>query len=203
MFITLEGIDGCGKTTQSRYIQTHLDGLGKNVFCTREPGGTAVGSNIRNLVLGAGEMCDLTELFLFMGDRAQHVVLIREKLKEGAIVVSDRFFDSTVAYQGYGRKMSIQTIDTLNRIAVRGLRPDLSIWIDIPVMEATKRLDPEKRDRIEASTIEFMVSVRRGYTVIAKESPDRVKRVDGVGTEVEVRDRVLVVLMEFLGKAKA
>jgi len=203
MFITLEGIDGCGKTTQSRYIQTHLDGLGKNVFCTREPGGTAVGSNIRSLVLGAGELDDTTELLLFAADRAQHVVLIREKLKEGAIVVSDRFFDSTVAYQGYGRKLSMSTIGLLNRIAVRGLRPDLSIWIDIPVMEAVKRLDPEKRDRIESSTTEFMVRVRNGYAAIAKESPDRVKRVDGVGTEAEVRDRVLAVLVEFLGKARS
>ncbi len=183
MFITFEGIDLCGKTTQAEILIQRLKNSGFDVVFIREPGGTKISELIRNILLDPQnkEMEPITELFLFSASRAQ---LVREviipSLNSGKIVVCDRFYDSTVAYQGYGRGIEIEKIKVINELASGGLVPDLTFLIDIPVDEIHRRRKEKYGDfdRMENSGDEFYERVRRGYLEIAQTS-DRFVVIDG------------------------
>ena len=164
-FLVLEGIDGCGKTTQLRHLANWLprSGLmpeGARLHLTREPGGTALGMALRKLVLhppGESSPEPLAELLLYAADRAQHVAqLIRPALEQGHWVLSDRFSGSTLAYQGYGRELDLDLIQQLEQIATAGLVPDLTFWLELSVEESLLRRDARSNDRIEAEGVDFL-----------------------------------------------
>ncbi len=165
MFITFEGIDGAGKTTQAKYIKEFLENHGYRVMLTKEPGGTKFGEKIRNILL-TEEMDGYSEFLLFAADRNMHVkTLIKPKLEEGYIVISDRFAESSIAYQGYGRGVNLDFIERVHNEILLNTYPDLIFIIDIPVEVALNRL--ESKDRIEKSGEDFLKRVRDGYLKIA------------------------------------
>ena len=176
--LVLEGIDGCGKTTQLRHLANWLprSGLmpeGARLHLTREPGGTALGMALRKLVLhppGDASPEPLAELLLYAADRAQHVAqLIRPALEQGHWVLSDRFSGSTLAYQGYGRELDLDLIQQLEQIATAGLVPDLTFWLELSVEESLVRRDARSNDRIEAEGVDFLTRVATGFAVLARE----------------------------------
>ena len=176
--IVLEGIDGCGKSTQMQYLADWLPNCGlipkdKKIILTREPGGTSLGIELRKMLLHESESkspSNQTELLLYAADRAQHISeLIMPNLSKGNWVISDRFSGSTLAYQGFGRKLSINVIKQLEIIALQGVMPDLTIWLDLPVRESLIRRQKKPNDRIENEGEEFLKRVALGFKVIAKE----------------------------------
>ena len=194
-FLVLEGIDGCGKTTQLRQLADWLPGsglmpAGARLHLTREPGGTPLGLALRELLLNPPDESSpapTAELLLYAADRAQHVErLIRPALKRGDWVLSDRFSGSTIAYQGDGRGLNLQTILDLERIATAGVQPDLTLWLDLPLQESLKRRGARSDDRIEAEGQAFLarvsegfqrLSAQRGWTpVAADQSADQVQQ---------------------------
>lgn len=180
--ITFEGIEHCGKTTQSQKLAEGLEKAGHEVLMTREPGGTPLGAAIRELLLhqSVGEVDSVAELLLFAGDRAQHIrSLISPALDAGKIVISDRFYDSTRAYQGYGRQVSMDIIDRAISLATSGLRPDLSVLVDVDVVTSRSRAHEAVDDRIEQASNVFFDRVRQGFLSIAEGEPDRFLTVDG------------------------
>ena len=177
-FIVLEGIDGCGKTTQIQHLVEWLpnSGLmpkGAAVVCTREPGGTPLGRSIRELLLHTSDQeapAPTAELLLYAADRAQHVeTLIRPALERGDWVISDRFSGSTLAYQGDGRGLDASTIRDLERIATAGVTPDLTLWLDLPIAESLRRRQTQTADRIEAEGTAFLARVAEGFRSLAAE----------------------------------
>lgn len=183
VFITFEGVDGAGKTTQLRLLADFLRERGATVVETREPGGTQISEKIRTLLLDAAhkEMVPQTELLLYAAARAQHVEeVIRPALERGEIVLSDRFFDATTAYQGYGRGFEYEDILRLNEFATKGLKPHLTFILDLPPEYIRERLEkrPEFRDRLESLDLAFYERVRNGYLVIADRYPNRVVAID-------------------------
>lgn len=201
-FITIEGPDGCGKTTQTELLVKALRDEGREVIVTREPGGTRIGEEIRSLVLSAKyeEMQPLTELLLMSASRSQHVLeKIGPALKEGRIIVCSRFTDATIAYQGYGRGFDIPLLEKVNSIATTGVWPDLTIILDIDVREGLRRAfktekaeaKSGKGDRLENEDIGFHERVREGYLALAKKFPKRVKVIDAAGTIEQVRAAVM------------
>jgi dTMP kinase len=171
LFITFEGVDGSGKTTQIQKLRDFLETKGLAVDLIREPGGTAIGEKIRTVLLDKsnGEMSSETELLLYEAARSQ---IVRERilpsLRAGQIVICDRFFDSTTAYQGYGRGLNLADIERLNRWATGGLEPDLTFFLDLPVRDALRRMEDRliDSDRLEEEGSEFMTKVRDGYLEI-------------------------------------
>ena len=177
-FIVLDGIDGCGKSTQLQALQQWLphSGLmppGAALHCTREPGGTALGQALRQLLLhppGEAAPGTVAELLLYAADRAQHVQqLLQPALAAGDWVLSDRFSGSTAAYQGHGRGVSLDLIAQLEQIATGGLSPDLTLWLDLPLAEAVGRRASRTADRIEASGEAFLARVHQGFAALAAE----------------------------------
>ena len=177
-FLVLEGIDGCGKTTQIEQLRRWLpsSGLmpaGATLLGTREPGGTELGQALRQLLLhppGAAAPCTSAELLLYAADRAQHVQeRILPALEAGHWVLSDRFSGSTVAYQGYGRGLSLELIEQLSRIACCGLQPDLTLLLELPLQESLRRRGHRAADRIEASGEAFLARVCSGFTALASQ----------------------------------
>lgn len=199
-FITFEGIEGCGKSTQAALLASRLTELGYEVTRTREPGGTEIGRRIRAVLLDpdSSGMTGLTELMLYAADRAQHMAeVIEPALLSGGVVVCDRFSDATMAYQGYGRGLDTEVIRTLTGMAARGRRPNLTLLMDLPVEEGLRRAierndadGAHKEARFEQEAVEFHDKVRRGYTAIAKAEPDRVRTVAASGTIESIRDSV-------------
>lgn len=183
VFITLEGVEGCGKTTQIEQLRNHLASKGYEVLVTREPGGTPVADAIRELLLDPanGAMSPSTELLLYAAARAQHVdERIRPALEADKVVLCDRFADSTTAYQGAGRGLPTDLIGQLHQFATRGVWPALTIVIDLPVDEGLKRAGLDGTyDRIEKETLAFHERVRAAFLRLAEEQPDRVRVVDG------------------------
>jgi len=181
-FISLEGIEGTGKSTQTRLLTEYLQQAGRTVVCTAEPGGTAISLKIRELLLSldSREMDPVTELLLYNAARVQHIMeVINPALARGEIVVSDRFSDSTLAYQGYGRGIDRKMIDALDTIATKGMRPDLTILLDIDVETGLKRnREINKRDRLELEDVAFHEKVRAGFLVIAAGEPERIRIID-------------------------
>lgn len=191
LFITFEGADGCGKTTQMKLLADYLKSQGLEVVLTREPGGKGLGERVREILLNYdGEVSDRCESFLFLADRAQNIdIIVNPAVEQGKIVLCDRHIDSTVAYQGYGRGLDLDRIKVLNNLATNGKKPDLTIIFDIDVETSMKRVGSEK-DRMESAGIEFHNKVRNGYLEIAKEEPDRIKVVDACKTIEEVFEDV-------------
>lgn len=210
-FITIEGPEGCGKTTQSDILVKYLEERGHEVILTREPGGTRVGEVIRSLVLDSkyGEMAPLTELLLMAASRAQHVVeKIRPGLKDGKMVICSRFCDATIAYQGCGRGFDMDLLERVNGIATGGLAPDLTLLIDIDVKTGLRRaFGVEKAeaksgegDRLESEDIGFHERVRKGYLDLARKEPGRIKVIDGSGTIDEVSAAIRRAVDAVVGK---
>jgi dTMP kinase len=210
--ITFEGVEGAGKTTQLNLCADWLRSLGYRVQTTREPGGTSLGQGIRQLLLGAGEMCDLTELMLLIADRAQHVQeFIKPNLAEGYVVLCDRYCDSTIAYQGYGRGMDKNLITSLNQIAINGIMPNLTLWLDLDVAQGLQRARQESQqslasspqqaasqpglelaqgDRIEQQQLEFHQRVEQGFRELAQQYPHRIKRINAATDIVTVHAQI-------------
>ncbi|MEX1316027.1 MAG: dTMP kinase [Synechococcaceae cyanobacterium] len=175
-FLVLEGIDGCGKSTQLEYLSHWLPGsgllpVGSGVVVTREPGGTPLGQALRQLLLhppGEAAPVSRAELLLYAADRAQHVEqIIRPALAAGHWVLSDRFCGSTAAYQGYGRGLPLELIEQLEQAATGGLQPDLTLWLDLPLAESRRRRGDRPDDRIEAAGDAFLEAVARGFAALA------------------------------------
>ena len=182
VLITFEGIEGSGKSTQIERLSSYLMDKGLPVLTTLEPGGTPLGIKLREVLLNskADEIIPLSELFLYLAERAQHVrEMIIPALSEGKIVISDRFLDATVAYQGYGRNLDLTLIEKLNGLASQGIKPDLTILLD---METTSGIERARRggkgDRLEKEGNFFHNRVREGYLRIAALEPERVKIVN-------------------------
>lgn len=195
MFITFEGIDCCGKSTQARQLATRLEETGRSVMMLREPGNTRLSEHIREILLNKqfDEMNERTELLLFAASRAQLVAeVILPALEQDKIVICDRFYDSTVAYQGYGRQLPLEDIIHINRIATQELVPDMTFFIDVCPEVAFERCQDrfEGRDRMEESGIRFYERVMNGYMRIAQENGGRFyivnghKRVDDVHSTI-------------------
>lgn len=199
LFITLEGADGCGKTTQLNLLKEYLTSKGYEIVVTREPGGKGLGEKLREILLNYdGEVSDRCEAFLYLADRAQNIdTIIKPAINSGKIVLCDRHTDSSVAYQGYGREQNIDNINMLNELAVNGVHPDLTIVFDIDTETSMARVGAEK-DRLESAGIEFHKRVRNGYLEIAKKNPQRIKVVDASQTIEDVQRDVIKIVEEVL-----
>ncbi|HET6419583.1 MAG TPA: dTMP kinase [Geobacteraceae bacterium] len=209
-FITFEGIEGCGKTTQMKLLSRHLAEKGFPAVMTREPGGCPISLKIRDILLDAANsrMVPLAELLLYAAARAQHVAeVIKPALDAGKIVLCDRFTDATVAYQGYGRQLDQSLIGELNRLAAGNVRPGLTVLIDCEVETGLKRAN----DRIEASTgareerfelesVQFHRRVREGYLRLAAAEPDRFIVIDGDRSVGEVEESISAAVLARLDK---
>lgn len=195
LFITLEGADGCGKTTQLNLLKEYLTNRGYEIVVTREPGGKGLGEKLREILLNYdGEVSDRCEAFLYLADRAQNIdTIIKPAINSGKIVLCDRHTDSSVAYQGYGREQNIDNINMLNELAVNGVHPDLTIVFDIDTETSMARVGAEK-DRLESAGIEFHKRVRNGYLEIAKKNPQRIKVVDASQTIEDVQRDVIKII---------
>ncbi len=183
LFISFEGIDGCGKSTQIELFRKRIEAEGYPVILIREPGGTPIGEAIREILLDKVNtgMAPETELLLFEAARAQNVRdVIAPALAEGRIVLCDRFADSSTAYQGYGRRLGAQTAEWLNRYATSGVRPDLTFYMDLDPDAAQARLSVRKRgtDRLDSEDHDFMRRAREGYLALAAAEPDRFRIID-------------------------
>lgn len=192
LFITFEGADGCGKTTQLNLLKEYLINKNFDVLVTREPGAKGLGEKLRDILLNYdGEVSNRCESFLFLADRAQHIdTIVKPAIEKGQIVLCDRHTDSTVAYQGYGRGIDIEQINKLNNIATDGLKPDLTFVFDIDIETSMSRVGTEK-DRMESAGNEFFNRVRNGYLQIAKNEPQRVKVIDATKSIDKVFESVL------------
>jgi len=191
LFITFEGTDGCGKTTQIELLKKYLEEKGYKVVLTREPGAKGLGEKLREILLNYdGDVSSNCESFLFLADRAQHIdMLIKPAIERGEVVLCDRHTDSTVAYQGYGRGLDLDQIKMLNDIATNGVKPDMTFVFDIDIETAQKRVGKTK-DRMESAGIEFFKRVREGYLEIAKSEPERVKVLDATQTIETISNQV-------------
>lgn len=182
-FVTFEGTEGCGKSTQSRRLEAWLRERGHDVVWTREPGGTEITAQIRRLLADPASQLDATcELMLFLADRAQHVAsVIRPALLEHKVVLCDRYCDSTLAYQGYGRGHDLAWLEELNLRASHGVVPDLTLWMDCAVevgLKRANRRDGGPGDRFESEPLDFHTRIRRGFAELAERFPERIVRID-------------------------
>jgi len=199
-FITFEGSEGCGKSTQSKLLVEFLKGLGRKVVFLREPGGIKISEKIREILLDAknDSMSPNCEMLLYMAARAQVVAeLIKPALVAGKIVICDRFLDSTIAYQGFGLGMDINLIKSVGKVATGGIKPDLTILLDVPVKKGLAHRAKNK-DRIEQRSLNYHAKVRKGYFRLAKQDPKRIKIVkvqeDLSQTQKLIRELVLKAL---------
>ncbi len=198
MLITFEGMDGCGKTTQMRKLASRLRLAGRGVVETVEPGGTAIGSKIRDILLDSAnrELAPATEVLLYFAARAQNVdQVIRPALAEAKVVLSDRFTDSSLAYQGCGRGLGAETVLALDRIACRGIRPDLTLLIEIDPATSLARAEARNRhrnrtDRMEEQEAAFYHRVRDAYTAMAAAEPERFRVIDGRAGVEQVAENI-------------
>lgn len=202
LFITFEGIDGSGKSTQLRMLASELRLRGREVVSTREPGGTPLGTRLRHALLDIDQQVDpLAELLVFAADRAQHVrTLVRPALDTGHIVLSDRYADATAAYQGAGRGFPEELISEVIVIATGGLMPDLTLVFDLSVDESIRRAQSRSnagatRDRLEAEDAAFHTRVRDAYLRLAAAEPERVRIVDAAGSVQETHAQVMKLVM--------
>ncbi|MGM3309319.1 dTMP kinase [Anabaena sp. WFMT] len=200
--IVFEGVEGCGKTTQMQLCYQWLQSLSISVVLTREPGGTELGSHLRRLLLEKSEdkpVGEVTELLLYAADRAQHIAEeLKPNLAAGKYILCDRYTDSTIAYQGYGRGLSMSIINQLNNIATGGLESDLTIWLDVDVEVglARKRGSEAALDRIEQEAIAFHHRVQQGYTELAATYPSRIFRIDGSLSKEFVQQTIKEILSD-------
>lgn len=195
-FLTLEGPEGAGKTTQVKLLSTKLDAIGIPHLITRDPGGTPLGKQIRRVLLTPGNpVSPMAELLLYSADRAQHVdELIIPALKAGKLVICDRYTDSTVAYQGYGRNLDLELISQLNEMSTQGLKPELTILFDLESEKGLGRLHPGGHDRMEREAIEFHHRVRKGYLELSKKEPERWQVIDASKALSAVQDELKQII---------
>jgi dTMP kinase len=209
-FITFEGVEGSGKTTQIRLAGEFLREKGFPVFMTQEPGGTPLGERIREILLNRGgfDISGEAEVFLFAAARAQHTdAVIRPALEKGQVILCDRFSDATIAYQAYGRGLPLETVREICRFASRGISPHLTLLFDLPVEKGLERAfrriagreEASREDRFEREQLDFHRRIREGYLTIAREEPGRVKIVDASRDIESTRREVRAILSSFLG----
>jgi dTMP kinase len=212
LFITFEGIEGCGKTTQVERLVKRLNRHGVQFVRTFEPGGTVIGETIRRLLLDSSNksLAPLTELILYAADRAQHVEeIIRPALDQGKWVICDRFFDATIAYQGSARGQDMELIKILNNRVTQGIQPDITFLLDCPVemgldraMKRNKALSRDDQDRFEREDVDFHRAVRRGYLDLARGDNKRFNVIDASLGEDEVERKIYKVIRPFLDAEK-
>jgi len=205
VFITVEGIEGSGKSTQARLLADYLRSMGLSVTETREPGGTVIGETIRRVLLSpsSNEISAETELLLILACRADHVDrVIKPALERGEVVISDRYADATFAYQGFGRGVDLERIRGLNEAATRGLSPDITVLLDLDVDAGLARVAGRsvngETDRFEREDLEFHNRVRQGYSDMASLEPDRIKIVPADAEMELVQERVRAIVDRFL-----
>jgi dTMP kinase len=194
IFVTFEGVEGCGKSTQVKRLHERLTERGHTVLVTREPGGTPIAEAIRNVLLDPANeaMAPVAELLLYEAARAQHVAeRIRPALDANAVVICDRFADSTSAYQGAGRALPDQMLSAMHHVATGGTWPDLTIVLDVPIEEGlTRAMKVDAPDRLEQEPIAFHQRVRDSFLALAKQEPNRIKVIDGMQTEEAVAEAI-------------
>jgi dTMP kinase len=202
LFITFEGVDGCGKSTQQRFLGEYLTENGYEPVFTREPGGCALSEKIRDLLLDVenSEMDEKTEALLYAAARAQHIAqVIRPALDEGKIVLCDRFIDSSLAYQGVGRGLGIQNIMEINRFAIGGIMPDKTFFLDFPPELAFERMSKKRvHDRLELEEMEFHKMLYKGFVELSRLYPERVIRVDASGNKYETSEKIKKMMSDIL-----
>ncbi len=203
-FISFEGIEGTGKSTQAKLLQQGLLGLDYEVILTEEPGGTLISLRIREILLSVDHtnMKPLTELLLYNAARAQHIEeVILPALNRGAVVITDRFTDSTFAYQGYGRGIDLDLLESIDKIATNGLRPDITMLLDLDVETGLKRNRRiNKTDRLELEDVEFHQRVRKGYHELAAKEPERIKVLDASAGIEELKIVIARIISDFIGR---
>jgi len=201
-FITVEGTDGAGKSTQIELLVKYLQNRGFEVVVTREPGGTRISEKIREIILDVdnSEMSDITEALLYAASRAQHISQkIKPAVEAGKVVICDRFVDSSVAYQGYARGLRMSLIEDVNRYAVDDMIPDATLFFDIkPEIGIARKKNVQSLDRIEKETLDFHYKVYNGYKELLQKYPQRIKRIDAQKDVDEVHAQVVKVLEEIL-----
>lgn len=195
LFITFEGIDGCGKSTQLNLLAEFLKEKGFDVIISREPGSVGLGEKLREILLNYdGEVSSNCEAFLFLADRAQHIdTIVKPAIEHGKIVLCDRHTDSTLAYQGYGRGIDLGQLKMLNNLATSGFSPDLTFVFDVDIETSQARVGKNK-DRMESAGMDFHNRVRNGYLEIAKEEPDRVKVINSKDSIENIFEHVKNIL---------
>ncbi len=205
LFITFEGVDGCGKSTQMRFLAEYLTEGGYNPLVTREPGGCPIAEQVRGILLDInnGEMCDSTEALLYAAARAQHVAeVISPAVADGRIVLCDRFVDSSLAYQGVGRELGIEKILQINEFAINGIMPDYTFFLDFPPELAFKRMNEKKvHDRLETQDEAFYAKLYGGFAQLAERWPERILRIDASGDKFRTRGIVREKMKEILEKS--
>jgi len=212
LFITFEGVEGSGKTTQIQRLRKYLTRKGIACKVTREPGGCPISEKIRRVLLDPDHsgMTPLSELFLYEAARAQHIrEVILPFLKKGGVVLCDRFGDASLAYQGYGRGIDPVWVKRLNRLSYQGVRPDLTLLLDCPstvglrrALERNRTLGNDRQDRFEREKIRFHHRVRRGYLLLAKKEPRRVKVIDTRQGEEKVFEKIRAIVDELIEKRR-
>jgi len=201
IFITFEGIEGCGKSTQAKMLSEYLQGIGIDVLLTREPGGPKISEEIRRILLSTEnkEMIPETEVLLYMASRSQHTAeWILPALQSGKWVISDRYYDSTRAYQGAARKIPAETIDILTRFATFALKPDLTFLVDLPAEIGLSRIEAKLADRLEQESLVFHQNVRKGFLQIAGMEKDRFVILDGRQSIEEIRNEIKAEISRYL-----
>lgn len=203
LFITLEGIEGSGKTTQAARLADSLRALGHPVFLTREPGGTPAAEQLRAILLNSRteSLAAETEAFVILAARRQHVDhVVAPALKQGAIVLCDRFTDSTLAYQGYARGLDPKSLRTMNRWATGGLAPDLTLLFDLPVATGLRRRQSDRagQNRLDRETRRFHERVRAGFLQLARREPSRIKRIDAARAPETIAQDVHRLVVEWI-----
>lgn len=205
-FITFEGIEGTGKSTQAKLLYEYFRGKGFDVVLTAEPGGTGIGLGIRKLLLSVEhkEMLPVTELLLYNASRSQHIgEIISPALNRGALVICDRFTDSTIAYQGYGRGIDLQLLDAIDCIATGRMRPGITLLLDIDVETGLMRnRNINKTDRLELEDAAFHEKVRAGYLRLAAEEPGRIKIIDATGSVGEIHGRIVRIVSDHIDSSR-
>lgn len=201
MFITFEGADGCGKSTQLNLLKDYLTNKGFNIIVTREPGAKGLGEEIRKLLLHYdGYISPKCEAFMFLADRAQHIdTIIKPAVEKGEIVLCDRHTDSTIAYQGYGRGEDISKLEYLNNLATSNFTPDLTLVYDVDIETAIQRRGDD-RDRMEQAGKDFQIKVQNGYRSLAKLYPDRIKIIDAKYSIEDVFEQTKQIVEQLLKK---
>ena len=212
LFITFEGVEGSGKTTQIQRLKKYLTHKGIPCKVTREPGGSSIGEKIRKILLNPDhrEMVPTSELLLYEAARAQHVEeVIKPFLERGGVVLCDRFSDASLAYQGYGRRIDLKWIQGLNHLSSQGIRPDVTFLLDCPsdvglrrAIRRNRTLKQEREDRFEREEVEFHRRVREGYLTIARKEPDRVKVIDTRQGEERVFEKIRKIVDNLISRKK-
>jgi len=202
LFITFEGVDGCGKSTQMRFLSEYLEEQGYDLLLTREPGGSGISEKIRDIVLDVenGEMTNRTEALLYAAARAQHVEqVIGPAIAAGRIVLCDRFIDSSLAYQGIGRGLGIEAVMEVNRFAMGDIMPDQTFFLDFPPHLAFQRMSKKRvHDRLETQDEAFYTGLYEGFVKLADMFPRRILRINASGTKYETQDIVRAEMRKIL-----